>query len=72
MIQITEPGPAVKNPIGNTTFTVWEEWVVKCSTLKELLTKIKQTYNVEGYNISLKSGKPVYWQAMYADKEESR
>jgi hypothetical protein len=41
MIQITEPGPAVKNPIGNTTFTVWEEWVVKCSTLKELLTKIK-------------------------------
>ena len=32
--QITEPGPPPKYTVGNTTFTVWDEWVVKASTLK--------------------------------------
>ena len=41
IIQISQPGPAVKHQIGNTTFTVWEEWTVKCCTLKELLAKLK-------------------------------
>jgi hypothetical protein len=27
---------------------------------------------VEGFNISTSSGKPVYWEAMYKDKEEAR
>jgi hypothetical protein len=25
LIQISEPGPAVKHQIGNTTFSVWED-----------------------------------------------
>ena len=61
IIQISEPGPPIKHSIGNTTFTVWDEWILICSTLKDVLTQLKDTYGVEGYNISLKSGKPVYW-----------
>jgi len=61
LIQISEPGPAPKHSIGNTSFTVWEQWTIKASTLKEVLVKIKETYEVEAYNVSTKSGKPVYW-----------
>lgn len=44
LIQITEPGPPIKHPLGNTTFTVWDEWTIKASTLKEVLAQIKETY----------------------------
>lgn len=27
---------------------------------------------MEGYNISTKSGQPIYWEAMYVDKEEAK
>lgn len=61
LIQITEPGPPLKHNIGNTSFTVWDEWRIKASTLKEVLAELKETFEVEGYNISMKSGQPVYW-----------
>lgn len=61
LVQITEPGPPLKHAIGNTSFTVWDEWRVKASTLKEVLTHLRETYEVEGYNVSTKSGQPVYW-----------
>lgn len=61
LVQITEPGPPLKHAVGNTSFTVWDEWRFKASTLKDILTQLKETYEVEGFNISMKSGQPVYW-----------
>ena len=72
LVQITEPGPPPKYEVGNTSFTVWDEWVIKASTLKEVQERLKQTYQVEAFNISTKSGQPIYWQAMYVDKVEAR
>lgn len=41
LIQISEPGPPVKNPIGNTSFSVWDEWVIKASTLMEVMKTLE-------------------------------
>jgi hypothetical protein len=46
LIQITEPGPPIKHSIGNTSFTVWDEWHIKASTLKEVLAELKEKYEV--------------------------
>lgn len=72
IIQISEPGPAIRHKIGNTDFSVWEDWSFKCETLNDLLQQLKQKYEVEAYNISTNEGKPVYWEAMYKDKQEAR
>ena len=41
IVQITEPGPPPKYEVGNTTFTVWDEWVIKASSLKEVQSILK-------------------------------
>ena len=41
LVQITEPGPPPKYEVGNTSFTVWDEWVIKASTLKEVQERLK-------------------------------
>lgn len=46
LIQISEPGPAVKEKIGNTEFSVWQDWEFKAASLKDLLTQIKEKYEV--------------------------
>lgn len=67
-VQITEPGPPPKFAIGNTSFTVWDAWRIKASNIKEIFAELKEKYEVEGFNVSTKSGQPLYWQAMYKDK----
>lgn len=72
LIQISEPGPALKHKLGNAEFSIWEDWSFKASSLRDLLQQLRDKYEVEGFNISTSYGKPVYWEAMYKDKEESR
>ena len=72
LVQITEPGPAPKHKLGNSEFSVWDEWNFECKTLNDLITQLREKHEVEAYNISTKEGKPVYWEAMYKDKEESK
>jgi hypothetical protein len=61
LVQITEPGPAPKHKLGNSEFTVWEDWQFKAVTLKDLLEQLRSKYEVEAFNISTNLGKPVYW-----------
>lgn len=61
LVQITEPGPAPKHKLGNTEFTVWEDWQFKAVSLKDLLEQLRTKHEVEGFNISTSLGKPVYW-----------
>ena len=72
LVQITEPGPAPRHKVGNSDFSVWEDWKFDCKTLGDLVTQLKDKYAVDPYNISTKEGKPVYWEAMYKGKEESK
>jgi hypothetical protein len=37
IVQISEPGPALKHKLGNSEFTVWEDWSFKAGTIKDLL-----------------------------------
>lgn len=72
LVQISEPGEVPKHKIANSEFTVWDIWEFKCETLKDLLSQLREKHEVEGFNISTSHGKPVFWEAMYKDKEEAK
>jgi hypothetical protein len=44
LVQISEPGPAVKHKLGNTEFSVWEDWNFKANSLKDLLEQLRTKY----------------------------
>lgn len=47
IVQISEPGPVVFTPIGNTKISVWDIWELKAGTLKEVYEQLKMKYEVE-------------------------
>ncbi len=47
IIQISEPGPPIFTPVGNTKISVWDVWEFKATTLKDLFTQIREKYEVE-------------------------
>ena len=69
IIQISEPGPVIFTPIGNTKISVWDLWEIKASTLKEVFEQLRAKYEVEPVD-ALIGGEPVFLHALYKDKQE--
>lgn len=46
IIQISEPGPALKHKIGSAEFSIWEDWSFKASSLRDLLQQLRDKYEV--------------------------